>query len=221
MTSPAPFVELTTSATGAETPPLPLELGVVLVGVGPDDDSVRDLHDLVHRKTGQTGVLPDRLRTRRLVDAHRPHAAPALVQDVAADPAHLVRHLLVTHLRRSPAGHLQLGSRFPPAAPKNRVQLHAVFSSWLSFPGGRWRDQRRSPTRGATSGGVPIFRAGRAGGPAPPPRFACARRACRGSPRRGGRPFSRRSPAAARSRRSAGRRRGRRAPRSPGASTLR
>src|SRR2546428_198137 len=76
------------------------ELDLGRLRVGPDEHGVRDLQDLVHRQHRARRVLPDRLRTRGLVDADGAEGV-ALVHDVAADPADVVRHLGVADTTRA------------------------------------------------------------------------------------------------------------------------
>ena len=59
---------------------------------------------------GARGVVPDRLRARRLVDADGADRAAVLLEDVGTDPADVVRHLLVAYLARAPGR--------PPGAPR-------------------------------------------------------------------------------------------------------
>jgi hypothetical protein len=92
--------------------------------VRPDDHGVGDRDDLVHRQVGEAGVLADRLGARGLVDADRAHAAGALREHVAADPAHVVGHVLVPDARRAPGGLLELLAGLPAVAAQNGVQVH-------------------------------------------------------------------------------------------------
>src|SRR6185312_7190589 len=98
-----------------------------------DDDRVGDLGDLVGRHAGVAGVTADRLRAHGLIDAGRPQLAVLLLDDVAADPAHLVAHLLSLG-RGFRGGRLQRGDVDPVAAAANHVQVHLVFLSIV--PGG-------------------------------------------------------------------------------------
>src|SRR5438034_743061 len=98
--------------------------------VGPDDDGVRDLHDLVCRQTCPRGVLADLLRARSLVDAHRPESSALLLHHVAANPADVARHLLVADLARALGRFLELLRRAPAAAPSNHVKIHVKPPSW-------------------------------------------------------------------------------------------
>src|SRR6478672_11244500 len=61
--------------------------------VGPHDHGVGDLDDLGDGQARRVGVSVDRLRARRLVDAHGADALP-LLEHVATDPADVVRHPL-------------------------------------------------------------------------------------------------------------------------------
>src|SRR3954465_14230413 len=94
--------------------------------VRPDDDRVGDRDDLVDREAGARGVLADRLRARGLVDADGADRAAALVEDVGADPADVVGHLLVADLGRPARGLLELGAGAPTATAQDRVELHVV-----------------------------------------------------------------------------------------------
>src|SRR5258707_13852591 len=91
-------------------------------------DGVRDADDLVDGKVGAAGVLANRLRARRLVDAHRADRAAALLEHVAADPADVGRHLLVSHLAGWPRSRPELG-RAPPAGPSQSL-VHLHRASW-------------------------------------------------------------------------------------------
>src|SRR3954470_1232924 len=94
--------------------------------VRPDDDRVGDRDDLVDREAGARGVLADGLRARGLVDADGADRAAALVEDVGADPADVVGHLLVADLGRPARGLLELGAGAPAATAQDRVELHVV-----------------------------------------------------------------------------------------------
>ena len=95
-----------------------------LLRVRPDQDRVHDLDDLVHRQVRPVGVFPDRLGAGRLVDADRADRPAALVEDVAADPADVVGHLLVSDLPGALGGHLEIAAGLPAAASQNRVRVH-------------------------------------------------------------------------------------------------
>src|SRR4051795_10172418 len=83
----------------------------------------------------------DRLGAARLVDARCAEAAVGLLDDVAADPAHVVRHLLVGDLRRPRGSRLEVGWRCPAVASHDQVQVHRG-----SFGGGcLWHTGHRAP----------------------------------------------------------------------------
>ena len=69
-----------------------------LLGIGPDEDRVGDRDHLVDRQVGPLGVFADRLGTGCLVDADRADRSSVLLEDVAANPADVVGHLLVSDL---------------------------------------------------------------------------------------------------------------------------
>src|SRR5690242_8921810 len=81
-------------------------------GVWADDDGVRHGNDLVNWQPGAGGVRPDRVGTRRLVDADGTDLSRALGCDVAADPADVLRHLVVADLKRTFPGRLERVRRF-------------------------------------------------------------------------------------------------------------
>src|SRR5207237_593181 len=91
-------------------------------GIWADHHGVCHGDDFVHGEVGQGGVLADRLRARGLVDADGAHASLALLEHVAADPADVVRHLLIGHALRAAGRLLELLSRLPTAAAQNHVQ---------------------------------------------------------------------------------------------------
>src|SRR5581483_740999 len=111
-------------------PPAELALDRRRSGIGPHDDRVGDLDDLVRREECPRGVLADRLRARRLVDTDRADGAAALVEDVATDPADVVRHLLVAHLARTLGRLAELFPRTPTAAPQDDVRVHVDLLRW-------------------------------------------------------------------------------------------
>src|SRR3954470_24702065 len=94
--------------------------------VRPDDDRVGDRDDLVDREVGARGVLADGLGARGLVDADGADRAAAFVEDVGADPADVVGHLVVADLGRPARGLLELGAGAPAATAQDRVELHVV-----------------------------------------------------------------------------------------------
>src|SRR5438445_3228351 len=75
-------------------------------------------------------MIPYRLRAARLIDADRPYRAAALLQDIAANPANVIRHFLVAYLCGACGRCLQVLRR-PPAAPaKDHVGVHHAPSFW-------------------------------------------------------------------------------------------
>src|SRR5215218_9184185 len=62
------------------------------LGIRPHDDGVSDRDDLVDRQISDLGVLADRLRTARLVDADRADGPVLLAEGVASDPADVLGH---------------------------------------------------------------------------------------------------------------------------------
>src|SRR4051812_7343746 len=111
-------------ATDPRTPALGIALRRGGLRVGTHEHGVGDFDDLVGGEIGPLGVFADRLGARGLVDADGADGAAALVEDVAANPADVVRHLLVANLGRPPSGLLKLGGRLPAAAPQNYVGIH-------------------------------------------------------------------------------------------------
>src|SRR5712691_209799 len=101
------------------SPSLLLGLDGSLLRIRPHEDRVRDLDDLVGRNVCPRGVLPNLLRTRRLVDADGADGAAALLEHVAADPADVVRHFLVADLGRPSCSFLKLLRRAPAAATED------------------------------------------------------------------------------------------------------
>src|SRR4051794_33896792 len=92
--------------------------------VGANHDRVDDRRDLVGRQVRALGVVPDRLGARRLVDADGAELAVALVDDVAADPADVTGHLLVTDALGAGGGLLQGLGGVPAVATADGVELH-------------------------------------------------------------------------------------------------
>src|SRR6185312_1794329 len=76
------------------------------------------------------GMLPDLVRAGGLVDADRAHRAAVLLEDVAADPADVVRHLFVADLAGAGRRLLELFRRAPAAAAKDHVRVHRASSDW-------------------------------------------------------------------------------------------
>src|SRR5687767_7463342 len=105
------------SANARATPPS------CLLGILPHDDRVGDLDHLVGREVRLLSVLADLLRARSLVDADRADRAAVLLEHVAADPPHVVRHL-VADLIRPARRDLQLLRRLPGAAAQNHICIH-------------------------------------------------------------------------------------------------
>ena len=99
---------------------------VALLGIGPDQDRVGHLDDLVDRQVGTLRVFADRLGAGRLVDADGPNRAGALVEHVAADPADVVGHLLVADLPRTLGGHLEVSTGLPTAPSQNHIGIHSA-----------------------------------------------------------------------------------------------
>ena len=90
-------------------------------------------------------MLQDRLRARRLVDADRPDRAVGLREDVAADPADVVGHL-VARRGRALRRRLEVGRGAPAVAAENCVELHGCllfgcvgYTVWTRWRGGRSR----------------------------------------------------------------------------------
>src|ERR1700753_4496446 len=113
---PAPEVSIGTAPSG---------------GVFTDDHGVGDRDDLVDGKLSASGVLMDRLGARRLIDADRADRAGALVEDIAADPADVLGHLLVADLGRAGGRLLEVATRFPATAAQDRVLIHLIPSGSL------------------------------------------------------------------------------------------
>ena len=88
-----------------------------------NDHRVTNWDDFVDRQVATTGMIPDRLRARGLVDAHRPDRAAVLFQNVGPDPSDVVGHLLVSNLLGPRGRFLELFRRAPPAATKNHVRV--------------------------------------------------------------------------------------------------
>ena len=99
-------------------------MSAALLRIRSDQDRVHDLDHLVHRQVRAVGVFADRLGAARLVDADRADRSAALVEDVAADPADVVGHLLVSDLPGALGGHLEVSTGLPAAASQNRVGIH-------------------------------------------------------------------------------------------------
>src|SRR5262245_18206766 len=94
--------------------------------VGPDDDRVCNQGDLVGRHPDTLGVVADRLGAARLVDADGAEAAVVLLDHVAADPADVVRHLLVADSLRLRGGRLELVGADPSVASPDHVGVHKL-----------------------------------------------------------------------------------------------
>src|ERR1700730_16149317 len=92
------------TAAGWSATPVRYPSGLRGLRVRPDQNRVDDRDDLVDRQVGPLGVLADRLRAAGLVDADGPDRAAALFQDIAADPADVVGHLLVADLAGARGG---------------------------------------------------------------------------------------------------------------------
>src|SRR6185437_2939093 len=109
----------------------------------------------------------DRLGAARLVDADRADAAIVLAQDIAADPADVVGHLLVADGFRAPGRLFQLGPVAPSAAAQDHVSVHRgpfrIRSSPNSPPRGLATDRPslRTVTGVAMAGLLAGRRAGR------------------------------------------------------------
>ena len=140
-------------------------------------------------QVGELGVLADRLRARRLVDADGADRAAALVEHVAADPADVVRHLLVADRASSarPPRRRSSGERQPL---RRRITYRSMWFLLSVMSRFVVCTRRRVRARAATHIGrtaylstIPRRAASRTG-------LAARRqpRACAGSPRRGGRP---------------------------------
>src|SRR5215467_12897733 len=71
-------------------------------------------------------MLAERLWADRLVDTHGADRALILIQDVAADPPHLVGHLVVPHPGGPLRRFLKLSRRLPPVPPQDHVQVHGA-----------------------------------------------------------------------------------------------
>src|SRR4051794_13626174 len=93
--------------------------------VGPNDDRVGDLEDLVGRHLNPTGVLADGLRAGCLVDADGPEGAAGLGDHVTADPANVVGEAVHSDLFGSRRRRLELIRARPCLFPADRVGLHA------------------------------------------------------------------------------------------------
>ena len=90
------------------------------LGVGANDDRVRDRHDFVRRHAGGVGVSPDRFGALRLVDADRAEPAALFRDHIAANPAD-ARLGLVAFGGRTLGSCLELRRRSPGVAPANHV----------------------------------------------------------------------------------------------------
>src|SRR4051794_5275196 len=101
-------------------------------GVRANDHRVRDRDDLVDGQVREARVLADRLGAGRLVDAHGSDGAGALVEDVAANPADVVGHLLVRGLAGAAGGLFEVASGAPTAPAEDCVEVHRI-----PFDGGR------------------------------------------------------------------------------------
>src|SRR5437764_10644328 len=75
-------------------------------------------------------MVADRLRIRALIDADRAEAAIALLDDIAADPAHLVRHFVIPDRSGLGRSCFEFLRARPGAGAADRVQFHDVFP-WL------------------------------------------------------------------------------------------
>lgn len=93
-------------------------------GIGPDKDRVGYPDDLIGWEIGATSMVADRLWAGCLVDAHGSHRSAILLEDVAAYPSNVVRHLLVADLARTVGRLLELLWRTPSASAKNDVGVH-------------------------------------------------------------------------------------------------
>src|SRR5918992_3020310 len=113
--------------------PLSPLLGGGALRIGPDDHGVGDRDYLVDRQPGQITVLADRLLAGRLVDADRADRAAVFIEDVAANPAHVVGHLLAGP-GRALGRLLQLLWRLPAAPPEDRVCVHSPSSGCRARP---------------------------------------------------------------------------------------
>src|SRR4051812_37425280 len=95
-----------------------------LGGIRPYEDGVHDLGYLVGRETGALRLLADLFDTGALVDAHRAERAVLFFDDVAADPADVIGHLVVADLARTFCCFLELGRSFPSGSSSYRVSVH-------------------------------------------------------------------------------------------------
>src|SRR5947209_9518657 len=84
-----------------------------------NDHRVTNWDDFVDRQVATTGMIPDRLRARGLVDTDGSDRAAAFVQDIASNPTDVVGHFLGGLGR--PTRRLLRLLRRPPAAA---TQLH-------------------------------------------------------------------------------------------------
>src|SRR5215218_790742 len=131
-----------------------------------DDDGVGDFGDLVGRHAGVAGVAADRLRAHGLVDAGRPQLAVLLLDDITANPTHLVAHLFPLG-RGFRGGRLQRGGVGPVAAAANQIEIHlscsfSIVPRWAAdlldapslhheLPGNNGRTAVLTPARGRSA----------------------------------------------------------------------
>src|SRR3954454_10909790 len=97
-----------------------------------DDHRVGDGDDLVDGQVREARVLANRLGAACLVDAYGSDRSGALVEDVAANPADVVGHLLVRGLAGAACGLFEVASGTPAASAEDCVEVHRI-----PFDGGR------------------------------------------------------------------------------------
>src|SRR5688572_2142742 len=100
-----------------------------LAGVRANDHGVEDRIDLVGREIGALRVLADRGDVDCLVDADGPDPAIILLDDIAADPSHPVRHLFIADLGRARGGLFEIRNVGEGTATAYGIQLHCWFPS--------------------------------------------------------------------------------------------